>query len=469
MTRLITSGSVPSGATVDVVELTHPDNATQAELDTHAADTSTHGIADTADLALKSHSPRHLNDYPAIAPETDDTGRFERAADAAIAAGGVGVVQIPEGTFTVDGVDYRSDVIYRGAGIDKTRIKLKSTSTGAIFGQGSGFPKVESVVFEDMWLDGDVANSTASGGAAALLHTYQAQRVTCRRVLFSNGRGYGFGAQGSPAAADATKRGEQRDFLFESCVFLNNGAATGADGLDIKSSERVTMTDCLAEGNSDKGFNIRGRYVTLIACRAYNNGSGFDLNANATITTTTTLASNIDASVTTIPLVSAAHLPPTGQVKIDSEWIRYEGISSNDLTGCIRSYGSSAAAAHSSGATVTAMETDSYHQLFGCVAEGNTSSGIAASATENSINHIALVACQARYNGGNGLITTAPPAGGKVRLTVHGGHYVGNTLRGIGVTNADVMYIDGPVCHSNGEDGCRLTDQTGGRVSLDAR
>jgi len=67
---------------------------------------------------------------------------------------------------------------------------------------------------------------------------------------------------------------------------------------------------------------------------------------------TTTLNGNISNSATTITLTDASAFPSSGQVKIGSEIITYSGKSSNDLTGCTRGV-SGAAAAHSSGATVT--------------------------------------------------------------------------------------------------------------------
>ena len=68
----------------------------------------------------------------------------------------------------------------------------------------------------------------------------------------------------------------------------------------------------------------------------------------------TTLSAGINASVTTIGVASVTGMPTTGGIiTINSEQIRYTGISTLDLTGCTRGVNGSTAATHSSGDTVT--------------------------------------------------------------------------------------------------------------------
>lgn len=67
---------------------------------------------------------------------------------------------------------------------------------------------------------------------------------------------------------------------------------------------------------------------------------------------TTTLNGDITNSATTITLTDASSFSSSGAVKIGTEIITYTGVSTNDLTGCVRGV-SSAAAAHTSGDTVT--------------------------------------------------------------------------------------------------------------------
>lgn len=67
---------------------------------------------------------------------------------------------------------------------------------------------------------------------------------------------------------------------------------------------------------------------------------------------TSTLAGDEAADQTTITLADASSFPSAGAIKISNEVITYTGKSTNDLTGCTRGV-VGAAAAHSSGATVT--------------------------------------------------------------------------------------------------------------------
>ena len=68
----------------------------------------------------------------------------------------------------------------------------------------------------------------------------------------------------------------------------------------------------------------------------------------------TTLTAGINASVTTVPVASVTGMPTTGGIiTINSEQITYSGISTLDLTGCVRGVNGSTAATHSSADTVT--------------------------------------------------------------------------------------------------------------------
>jgi hypothetical protein len=69
----------------------------------------------------------------------------------------------------------------------------------------------------------------------------------------------------------------------------------------------------------------------------------------------TTLNGGIDNSITTITLTDATQFPTSGTVRINSEYITYTSISTNDLTGCVRGAFGSTAATHADGATVTGV------------------------------------------------------------------------------------------------------------------
>ena len=66
----------------------------------------------------------------------------------------------------------------------------------------------------------------------------------------------------------------------------------------------------------------------------------------------TTLNGTINNSATSIVLTDASSFTSTGTILIDNERISYTGKSTNTLTGCTRGFNSTAAASHTTGATV---------------------------------------------------------------------------------------------------------------------
>ena len=84
------------------------------------------------------------------------------------------------------------------------------------------------------------------------------------------------------------------------------------------------------------------------------NGALYDitpLRVSSNDTTTTNEA--LDASETSIDLVSVTGFTATGTIKIDNEIITYTGISTLTLTGCTRGTNGTSAATHNIGSTVT--------------------------------------------------------------------------------------------------------------------
>lgn len=217
----------------------------------------------------------------------DSTTAIQAKIDAATAYGAP--LYLPEGTYRVGTLVYRNSLTLRGAGKDKTILKKLTTVSAGILSAtpgviGSGGEPIQDLVLEDLTLDGDQLNSTAGTAAEGLLRAYSAARVACVRVRFRNSVGYGVGFQGVPNDADANKRGPVTDIYFESCDFLDNGRYQGSalsmDGIDVKDAERITLVSCYASGNSDKGFNLRGRFITLIGCHSDSNGTGYDFNSH---------------------------------------------------------------------------------------------------------------------------------------------------------------------------------------------
>jgi hypothetical protein len=78
-----------------------------------------------------------------------------------------------------------------------------------------------------------------------------------------------------------------------------------------------------------------------------------NLYNNVISTGFTTLAANVTANTTTIPLTNALHfVPESGLIQIDSEQIFYTTLTANTATTCIRGYNNTTAAAHTVGANV---------------------------------------------------------------------------------------------------------------------
>jgi hypothetical protein len=107
--------------------------------------------------------------------------------------------------------------------------------------------------------------------------------------------------------------------------------------------------------SGDGGVAAYGAYQLNIGPEIYVTENGWGAGLWGGITTNGIidyLASTINSSVTTIPLVDATGFPATGLILIDAELITYSGISTNDLTGCTRAVNGTTAAAHTGGTTV---------------------------------------------------------------------------------------------------------------------
>ena len=76
------------------------------------------------------------------------------------------------------------------------------------------------------------------------------------------------------------------------------------------------------------------------------------LSGETNAAASTTLASAVATTDTTITVASAAGLPSQGYIKIDSETILYQNVSGNQLLNCYRGMNNTVAAAHASGTSV---------------------------------------------------------------------------------------------------------------------
>ena len=69
--------------------------------------------------------------------------------------------------------------------------------------------------------------------------------------------------------------------------------------------------------------------------------------------TTATLTSNINSTITTVPITGISQLPSAGFIKIDNETIAYSAINGTDLVYCGRGAHGTTAASHTAGAAIT--------------------------------------------------------------------------------------------------------------------
>ena len=79
---------------------------------------------------------------------------------------------------------------------------------------------------------------------------------------------------------------------------------------------------------------------------------GSSWSANSDFKGSNSLTSDINDSVTTIPVKNSNPFTTSGTVQIGDEKITYTGVDGTNLTGCTRGAASTSAASHSSGDTV---------------------------------------------------------------------------------------------------------------------
>ena len=125
----------------------------------------------------------------------------------------------------------------------------------------------------------------------------------------------------------------------------------------IPTSTTLTLTMASNESGSGAstsgGIRVKHYYPVGVAQEVASTGWGLgQWGGTESGTFTSTLASGINASVTSLTLASASSFPTSGTVQIGSELITYTGVTSNTLTGLTRGAVGTTAAIHSSGAEV---------------------------------------------------------------------------------------------------------------------
>lgn len=208
--------------------------------------------------------------------KTDDTAAIQAAIVAAGSSGSI--VYLPPGVYMIGNrIRIRDGVTIQGAGRFNTRLRLLPSWTGPILDTEDKATYEEGVFDEDfslldLTLDGNAENSSNVGEPAAMLHSYNVRRWHIARCRFMHGRGYGVGLQGHPG----TGNGPQEDIYFSDCEFDENhyGGVNGTGSIDVKSSARLTMVNCLVRKDG-VGFDIRSHFGTFVNCHARECEFGF--------------------------------------------------------------------------------------------------------------------------------------------------------------------------------------------------
>jgi len=148
---------------------------------------------------------------------------------------------------------------------------------------------------------------------------------------------------------------------FTSITNSNFNAANFDDNkfqvTSIPTSSTVTLTMASNESGSGAstsgGIRVKHYFSVGVAQEVASTGWGLgQWGGTESGTFTSTLASGINASVTSLTMASASSFPTSGTVQIGQELITYTGVTSNTLTGLTRGALGTTAAIHSSGAEV---------------------------------------------------------------------------------------------------------------------
>ena len=172
-----------------------------------------------------------------------DTAAINRAIAAVPASGGT--VYFPAGTYLVDAatLTLKSNVLWAGAGMYSTTIKLKDAGNGRIISQVTG--TLSNITIMDMGFDGNMVNQTdgASRDDRAGLFVARVSKFSLIRVRVANCRS---GASVRAYGCD--------DILYFGCDFENNGLRATLGVAYTRTTAGGTMTV-----DSTAGFASAGK------------------------------------------------------------------------------------------------------------------------------------------------------------------------------------------------------------------
>lgn len=137
--------------------------------------------------------------------------------------------------------------------------------------------------------------------------------------------------------------------------FLGIGTATPANTLDVKGA--VAVGTYAGQAAPSNGLMVSGNVGIGSASPNANLdlGSGSLSLGSGLGTTMTTLSGTINASVTTIPVVSTANYSSAGTIALGGEYAICTGKTGTSFTGCTRGAYGTTAASHTSGALIVGL------------------------------------------------------------------------------------------------------------------
>ncbi|HEY9216662.1 MAG TPA: putative Ig domain-containing protein, partial [Phenylobacterium sp.] len=240
----------------------------------------------------------------------NDRDAIQRAIDAAFSHGG-GVVVLPAGVFglrTVGrgdeeaGLQLRSGVTLRGAGMDLTVIRVLAGESGDIEGvvRTVYSEASQDTALEDLTIDGNRSSTTGLvdglmiGGDSSHAHT----DVSVARVQVVNASGYGVEVRSGTTDVSLVGVSAHHNgldgFLFSNAhdVELTNGAAwaNGRHGVSVTDGQGLridggTIHDNAGEGIAVQNIEPGGAGVAIVGTQVFANGqSGILVKASTGVT-----------------------------------------------------------------------------------------------------------------------------------------------------------------------------------------
>lgn len=288
--------------------------------------------------------------------------------------GGVTHIQLPEGLFEIDSINFVSDVYMRGMGIDLTTLKWANRSIttdpgsqGPLNIHGVSLSHISRVILQDFTVDGNKAGVTVSGSGNSLdiecISSTFADDCRYIRVKVINAEGDGF------------------DYDDCSNCYTEDCEAANCDGFGCHNSLRTT----------------RNRHLRFKAtnCGTVHSRGGMDAHGTAPDESTENEFIDCVAISCYRGLLLGGHRNTVSNYRSDSctnTGIRITG-NDNSLSSCI------AEATTGNNYTIDAGDRNT---LNGCIARDATSSGGGFVILTGSTNNT-LTGCQAHSNAGNGF------------------------------------------------------------------